>query len=176
MKIAICIGHNSKSRGVFSRFLDATEFEYNHRVADLIRNMMCDDVDVYYRYRKNGYNTEISELANRVNKKDYDLAIELHFNAFNGKSNGCEALYFHKSAKGKEYAESFCKVIEDEYESINRGAKSLNSDNQNGFGFVQRIKAPALILEPFFGDHPEAEKFINVHRYSCTVVEWIKSL
>lgn len=176
MKVAIVIGHNSRGQGKFSKFLNATEYEYNTRVANIIKDELGKDATVFNRRQNNGYNAEITELAKRVNSQHFDLAIELHFNAFNEKANGCEALYFHKSLIGKEYAASFCKAIHDEYGAINRGAKFLNSESQNGYGFLQKMKAPALILEPFFGDHPEAEKFINVHRYACVIVEWIKTL
>lgn len=176
MKIAICIGHNNRAQGMFSKRLNATEYEFNTRVANIIKDEIGKDATVFNRRQNSGYNAEITELANRVNSQKFDLAIELHFNAFNEKANGCEALYFHKSIKGKEYAESFCKVISNEYGSINRGAKPLSLVSQNGYGFVQKMKAPSLILEPFFGDHPEAEKFINVQRYACAVVEWINNL
>ena len=173
MKIAICVGHNSRSKGAFSKFLNQTEFDYNKRVAGILKEISCHDIHIFYRKSQNSYNKEISELADQVNKHHFDLALELHFNSFNGIANGVEALYFHNSKVGLELATEFSKRISFVYDSLNRGAKPLTNDGQNGFGFVQKLKAPAIILEPFFGDNEEAIKFINVQKYAETLNDWI---
>lgn len=173
MKIAICVGHNSRNKGAFSKYLNQTEFDYNKRVAEILKKISCNDVQIFYRKWQNGYNKEISELANKVNKHNFDLALELHFNSYNTIANGAEALYFHKSKIGLELATAFSQRISFIYDIENRGAKPLKNESQNGFGFVQKLKAPALILEPFFGDNKEAEKFINVQKYAETLNDWI---
>ena len=42
MKIAICVGHNSRSKGAFSKFLNQTEFDYNKRVAEILKEMFTE--------------------------------------------------------------------------------------------------------------------------------------
>lgn len=174
MKVAICIGHNSRHKGAFSLYLNATEFDYNTRIARLVKGQLNDHVEVFNRYYAWGYNKEIQNLADRVNRKVFDLVVELHFNAAAPSAEGYEALYFHTSKKGKEYAKSFCEAMGNEYGGINRGAKPLSKDTDRGFLFVQKMKAPAIILEPFFGSNKEATKFINAQRYADTLVSWLK--
>ncbi|MCB0460341.1 MAG: N-acetylmuramoyl-L-alanine amidase [Flavobacteriaceae bacterium] len=173
MKIALCIGHNSIAQGAKSPFLGTTEYLFNNRVAILVQQKL-EGVEIFTRKWQNSYVKEITELSNRVNQKSFDLAFELHFNSSMTGANGVEALYFHKSTKGKSLAESFCETIEMEYSSKNRGAKPLSGTNQNGFGFVQKMKAPAIILEPFFGSHKEALDYINVERYANAIVKWLQ--
>lgn len=173
MKIAICVGHNSRSKGAFSKYLNQTEFDFNKRVAEILKQISCNEVQIFYRKWQNSYNKEISELANQVNKQHFDLALEMHFNSFNGIANGVEALYFHKSKIGLELATAFSQRISFIYDIQNRGAKPLNNESQNGFGFVQKMKAPALILEPFFGDNKEALKFQDPSKYACSIKEWL---
>jgi len=159
MKVAICIGHNSRNKGAFSLYLNQSEFDYNTRIANLVKQQI--DVEIFNRYKTTGYTKEIENLALRVNRKEFDLVVELHFNAAAPTAEGYEALYFHTSTKGKEYAKSFCNAIGNEFGGVNRGAKPLSKDTDRGFLFVQKMNAPALILEPFFGSNKEATKFIN---------------
>lgn len=175
MKVAICVGHNHKQKGAFSKRLNQSEYDYNNRVAKLVQEKIPNS-EIFNRKYLGGYNTEMEDLAKRVNAKDFDLAIELHFNSLNEQSNGCEALYFHKSVKAKKHAESFCETIVMEYGIKNRGIKALSNSNQNGFGFVKKINAPAIVLEPFFGSNIEANNFINVQRYADTIVRWIECI
>src|SRR5690606_9768909 len=175
MKVAICIGHNSKNKGAFSLYLNQTEFDYNTRIANIVKQQLP-NVELFNRYNAWGYTKEIENLAARVNRKDFDLVVELHFNAAVPSAEGYEALYYHKSTKGNKYAESFCEAIGNEYGGINRGTKPLSQDTDRGFLFVQKMKAPAIILEPFFGSNKEATKFINAQRYADTLAKWIKCL
>lgn len=155
--------------------MGTTEYLFNTRVASLVQEKLK-DVYVFTRKWQNSYTKEITELANRVNKEQFDLVVELHFNSSITGANGVEALYFHKSKQGSMIAENYCEAIVMEYGSKNRGAKPLSASNQNGFGFVQKMKAPAIILEPFFGSHKEALEFNNVERYANTMVKWLECL
>lgn len=176
MKTAICIGHNSKNKGAFSLYLNQNEYDYNTRIANLVSKQLPNTIEVFNRYQDTGYNKEIENLSKRVNRSKFDLVMELHFNAAIPQANGCEALYFHKSKLGKQYAESFCNAVNKEYKTVNRGSKPLFSDVNRGFGFVQKINTPAIILEPFFGSNLEAQLFINAQRYADTIVKWINCL
>ncbi|OBQ56091.1 N-acetylmuramoyl-L-alanine amidase [Tamlana sp. s12] len=176
MKIAICIGHNKINKGAFSLYLNDSEFDYNTRVANYVKDYFGDSLDVYNRIKSSGYKEEISNLAERVNKVDYDLVMELHFNAAIPQAKGVEALYFYSSRKGKRFAKGFCEAVKMEYGSSSRGAKPLRKDSDRGFGFVQKIKAPAIILEPFFGSNVEAKKFMDAKRYANTLINWINCI
>lgn len=172
MKIALCIGHNSINQGAKSLYLNESEWVYNKEIAEC----MDDVCDIYYRSNGGGYKNEIKRLANQVNQKDYDLVMEMHYNAAVPEASGCEALYFHSSIKGKEYAEKFCQTITQNYLTKNRGAKPVSSENQRGYYFLQKMKAPAIILEPFFGTNNEALLFKDKYLYEQILRKYIIEL
>lgn len=157
-RIAIVVGHDKKEQGAFSPYLKKSEFAYHSEVIEPL------PFDIYYRSTMDGYMTKMRELAGRVNAKKYDLVVELHFNSFNGVANGCECLHLNGSALGKRWSEIYCKEIAKQYGVINRGAKAVSSGN--GHGFLSLMKAPAIIVEPFFGDHVESLKFADTVKYS----------
>lgn len=168
MKVAIVVGHDKIEQGAYSNLLKQSEFAYNSIVAELI------GFDTYFRNEKlNGYTTKVNELASRINKKNYDLVIELHFNSFNGVANGCEALYYNGSVKGQRYAEMFVSRIVQEYGTTPRGAKSKVVTDRGG-AFLKAVNAPCIILEPFFGDNKEALEFKCHSKYAELIKDLFK--
>ena len=166
MKIAIVVGHDKINQGAFSNILKQSEFAFNNEVAKLL------PYDVYFRNEKiKGYKSQMQELAKRINEKRYDLVIELHFNMFNGKAKGCECLYLKGSKIGKEQAEKLCKSITKDFGNINRGAVAIDNEKGRGYWFLKLINAPALIVEPFFGDNEETIAFKNKMKYAKTLID-----
>ena len=159
MKVAIVVGHDKIEQGAFSNLLKQSEFAYNSEVAKLI------GFDTYFRDTNGGYSTKIAELSKRINAKNYDLVIELHFNSFNSVVNGCEALYLKGSVKGQRFAEMFTSRIVQEYGTTPRGAKSRIVTDRGGL-FLKSVTAPCIILEPFFGDNKEALLFKCHSKYA----------
>lgn len=170
-KIAIVVGHDRKEQGVYSAPLQTSEYNYNYNVA----SHLSDVADIYYRPLIRGYKSQMEALAKEINPKGYDLVIELHFNAFNGRANGCETVGFEGSKAGAKYGKLFCKMLSDHYDLINRGHKATVPAGR-GYWFTKLMAAPALIVEPFFGDHPEAIKFEDTEEYACVIREWLARL
>ena len=162
-KVAIVVGHDRVEQGAYSHLLKHSEFSYNSELVKLL------PFDIYYRGTKGSYMDKMRDLAKQINGKGYSLVIEPHFNSFNGIANGCEALYHHKSTIGKRYAEMYCKNVVKEYGTVNRGAKATSSGN--GFGFLSLMDAPALILEPFFGDNKECLNFKDLNKYAKIIID-----
>lgn len=169
MKVAVVIGHNPHSKGAYSRYLKTTEYDYNAKVAEHLTGY-----HIYRRLPIGSYKKQIIHLAAQVNPKKYDLVIELHFNAFNASANGVETISFPKS-KSIAMGALYCDMIAKEYGTNKRGAKVATSDAR-GLYFLQTINAPALILEPFFGDAPEALKFEDTEKYANLIKEWVNCL
>lgn len=165
MKVAIVVGHDKVEQGAYSNLLKQSEFAYNSIVAELV------GFDTYFRDTKGGYSTKVAELSKRINAKNYDLVIELHFNSFNGIANGIESLYYNGSVKGQRYAEMYVSRMVQEYGTNPRGAKSKVETDRGGL-FLKSINAPCIILEPFFGDNKEALEFKCHSKYA----ELIKNL
>jgi len=174
-KTAIVVGHDIKEPGAYSKIIKQTEYDYNCKIA----NRLCREFDVYYRNENlNGYTSKMIDLAQRVNRKDYDYLIELHFNKYDGKANkkghGCESVIYPNNQKSKELSKELLKAISDKFGVKNRGVKEHGS-NDRGYQFLSRMKANAIILEPFFGDENEADKF-EVNKYANTIKETLKKI
>ena len=162
-KVAIVVGHDKIEQGAYSNLLKQSEFAYHSELVKLL------PFDIYYRSTKGSYMDKMRELAKQINGKGYTLVVELHFNMFNGKANGTECLYHHKSSVGKRYAEIYCKKVVNEYGTVLRGAKGISSGN--GFGFVSLMDAPALVVEPIFGDNKESLKFKDLTKHAKLLID-----
>jgi N-acetylmuramoyl-L-alanine amidase len=162
MKVAVVIGHDVKSPGAYSTHLHTFEYMYNSEVATYLAG--C--ADIYKRPLGGGYKTQMKTLAAEINAKNYDLVIELHFNCFNKEAHGCEAVIFKGNKTTRAKGEKFCKHITETYRTHNRGVKEVATDADRGYWFLRLMDAPAMILEPFFGDVEESLRFENPGKYA----------
>lgn len=176
MNIAIVVGHDSKRKGAFSPFFNLSEYDFYNKVVSFIP-----DVNVY-RYNPNisSYTKRKKALAREINKSNYDLVIELHFNAFRSSSaNGCETLYYFKSIKGKKYAELFSNMIHS-YTGIklrNNGLKPLKSRKDRGFASLVYVVAPVILIEPGFGTNKsDCDKIESPENLACIINDFINKI
>ena len=172
MRAAIVIGHDKTSPGAYSPFLGMSEYLYNSEVASYLHEF-C----IYRRPIGGGYKTQMRLLAEQINKEDFDLVVELHFNMFDGianeKGEGVETVSYPGNTYTKELGNKFCKLISEEYNTKSRGAKE-GIKNGRGWHFLDMIATNAIIVEPFFGDELEAEKFENPGVYAEVIKRWLK--
>lgn len=153
MKTAIVIGHTKGRKGAYSKYLKIHEYDLNKQIAEQLRDVA--DIYEYDTYNL-GYTSMVKRNAKKLNKKDYDLVLELHFNAAESRqANGCEALYYFKNKRASKLAEDFCYLVNDMLGTKIRGAKALYSKKQRGYAAVYYPKATTLILEPFFGTNKD---------------------
>lgn len=169
MKICLVIGHDQNSKGAYSKYLKKSEYDYH---SEMVQNLH--GVDIYRRTPSKSYKAQMLKLAEQINPKGYDLVVELHFNSFNGSANGVETISYPKS-KSLIYGKEYCNLISKEYGTKNRGAKEA-TENGRGWWFLKYMDAPALILEPFFSDHIEAEKFSNTEQYAESICKWFNKI
>lgn len=156
-EVAIVIGHDKMRPGAYSLYLGMSEYIYNTEVAQYLACV----ADVYKRPLAGNYKKQMEQLASQINKKPYKLVVELHFNAFNKKASGCEAVIYKGNSFTAAVGDRFCQLVTKKYATKNRGVKEVSNPNDRGYWFLQKMKAPAIILEPFFGDNEEALKFKN---------------
>ena len=171
MKTAIVVGHDVSEQGAVSKILDMTEYRFNCLVAD----ELCNDFDIYYRdAKKRGYNAKMDELVRQINGKPYDFVIELHFNKFDGiankKGHGCEAVIFPSNKKSRELSNKILNEISKDFGVFNRGVKEHGA-TERGHGFLSKMNANAIILEPFFGDENEAKMILDFEKYAACLKE-----
>ena len=91
-------------------------------------------------------NEEIAYFIGEEHKQNYDLSVQLHLNAFNGKAYGCEA--FSYNAEGLPAAKRISAKLGTVW--YNRGAKA-----SPGLYWTRKTKAKSVLVESFFCDSAE---------------------
>jgi N-acetylmuramoyl-L-alanine amidase len=168
MRAAIVIGHDKTSPGAYSNYLHTSEYIYNCEVATYLAAY----ADIYKRPIGGNYKAQMRKLAAQINAEQYDLVIELHFNSFNKEVNGCETFSFPGNHKTLAFGDRYCEQLCKKYHTKNRGSKEAEIGGR-GWWFLALMEAPAIILEPFFGDHEESLKFENPGDYAEVIRDLI---
>lgn len=177
-KIAIIVGHAPESKGACSKWL-SPEFDYNKKVADELKKLNPELYTIYtHDSYSGGYYKMQQSAADKINKENFDLVMELHYNSsLSPKSNGTEACYWFASKKGKEYAHIITEEISKAFQTKNRGIRALANKNDRGYWFTYLMKAPAIIVEPFFGTNEfDSYKFQDYVKYATVLNSILKSI
>lgn len=152
--VAIVIGHTKRQKGACSPFGIPCEWDFNKKVASYLEDIA--DIHYYNPYTI-GYTRRVKELAKKLNKKNYKLIVELHYNAAgSSQANGTECLYYFKNRWTKELSQDFSKMFAEDFGTTirgNNGAKALVNLKDRGFAAVYYPKAPAILVEPIFGSN-----------------------
>lgn len=154
-KIAISVGHSILKNGnCTSASGCVNEYEYNKKLAPLVKKYLEYtgwDADVIRCPEKkfSAASEEKSYKLPKINGGDYDLAVELHLNASDGKGYGAEVYY--KTSSGKKYAKSVQKSLATLFR--NRGIKQVDN-----LYFLNSTKPPAILVESFFCDNKDDYK------------------
>lgn len=172
MEFAIVVGHTKLRPGACSPYDIQCEWAFNKAVAEELKDV----ADIYYYDSYNlGYRKMVKRNADKMNKKDYKLILELHYNAASPSANGAEGVYYFRNKKTKELSQLFADLMHEKFGMKKRGPKALVSKNDRGFWAVYYPYAPTIILEPFFGSNKrDVERFIS--KGISTYVEVIKEL
>lgn len=171
-KFAVIIGHTGDSPGAFSPFINMPEFVFNSGVAKHLEDV----ADVYfYDSYKYGYRSMVNKVYREINQEDYLLTLELHFNSAVPSANGTEALHYYTSEKGKKYANKLVDLVVAEFNTRSRGVIGVDRNQRGGYALYAG-KAPAVLIEPFFGSNAEdAEKFKgNDKKYAQVIKDFFK--
>ena len=156
MNIFVCVGHANYGGGVISS-ADGTksggvnEYKYNKALAPYVakwletaghKATLC----IAPEGKLHSLNDEINYFIGLENKGNYDLAVQLHLNAFNTKACGTEAYAYN--SEGLKVAEAICKKLGTVWK--NRGAQI-----KTGLYWTRKTKAKAVLIESFFCDNRE---------------------
>lgn len=144
-KVCIIIGHGGSDPGAVSQDKKTTELAYNTEIAEKLSEEL----------KENGYeafthNRGYSKMENtqHINSQNPDLVISLHCNSSGPHSTGTEAIHYPDSKNGVRFATILSKNVSEAFGIRNRGAKEPYQGR--GDGLLRRLKAPAVISEPFF--------------------------
>lgn len=156
MKIFICVGHAYYANGSISsadgvKYGGVNEYKYNKELAPYVVKWLKEAgheavLCIAPEKRFNCLQEEINYFIGEEYKADYDLAIQLHLNAFNSKAYGCEAYAYN--AEGLKVAERICSKLSTVWK--NRGA-AIRTD----LYWTRKTKARAVLIESFFCDNKE---------------------
>lgn len=171
MKIALIIGHGNGDSGAMG-FNGMSEFNYNSFVAEEVAKSLK-QVELFYRGDEG-----IAGVGHLVEAFQPDISIELHLNAFNGKSEGCEVLCLVSDGKaaelGRNFAEAFCKKFRRRVRA-DFGVKWIDKKDRGYFNLHSVESVPKNILvEPFFVDNQN--EWIEPNDYINFLIKWIGAL
>lgn len=154
MNIFVCVGHANYGGGVISsadgtKYGGVNEYKYNKELAPYVVKWLkaagCSTtLCVAPEGQLHNLNDEVNYFIGEEGKQAYDLAIQLHLNAFNGQAYGCEAYAYN--AAGLAVADAICKKLGTVW--TNRGPQ-IRTD----LYWTRRTKARAVLIESFFCDN-----------------------
>lgn len=152
--VTISIGHSIKDQGAESSDGNVTEYQYNKQLADCIKKHLNDkDVEVHIVNRfSDAGGTGMTAAVKAVNKYKADCIVELHANAYNGSTSGCETLFWHTYSDAKKLAQCVQKEMIACLGNNDRGVKS-RSTGDRGAALLRDAYYPCIITEPFFIDN-----------------------
>lgn len=165
MKLALLPGHARKKEGAAccaGYYKDFGEWAlarvYLPSLADELRSK---GYSVQLTQRADAGGTSPRYSARAANATGADIALEWHFNSAAPATQGCEVLYWHKSATGKRFASLLSERLADLLGVPNRGAKPIGDPDDRGYRAFRDSRMPFFMVEPCFaGSNPhESERF-----------------
>ena len=159
MKTCVVAGHTStgKGTGAVGYINESTE---NRVVAKKVVEYLkqAGHEAVYGEINKS--DNYLAEQVAIANKSNYDLVVQIHFNA--GGGTGTETLY--KTTSGKKYAEQVTKSLGKMYKQ--RGAKQ-----RTDLYWLNRTNAPAILVETCFVDSKvDTDKYLSNKTYTAKLI------
>lgn len=154
--VVLAVGHSrANDKGASS--VDGTfEWDYNVEVCylteQILEGMGVPAIVVENYGNIPDYQAAINWLARFCKQVDAKCVTEHHFNSYDGSADQEEYLHWHTSSGGLMLA----NAIHDAHQANDpnprtRGVKARSSGR--GAYFLRKTPCPAVICEPFFGDH-----------------------
>ena len=150
MKIALCAGHHKDRKGAVNKKHNLNEYDEALKVIIPLTEILL----------KNGhpvstFSGRLSQKIANINKYDFDLAIDLHFNASTYVAKGCEVMYVPGSETRRGQAEVMSQEIALYMNLRDRGAKEGvywggENPGTKPDAFLSKTNCAAFIPEPLF--------------------------
>ncbi len=158
MKLAIVVGHNVRAQGAVRADTGETEYSWNGRLADIIeaRSVRIPQIEVrtFFREDLRSYRKELHDVYGRTDRWGADATCELHFNgAATQSATGTETLT-SGSARSIRFAQAVQDKMLDALGLRDRGLKTVSREGRGGRS-LHTGRAPAILVEPFFGSSPK---------------------
>lgn len=153
-KIFISVGHGGEDCGA----IGVNKVKESDKTLELSlavkKKLLAVGVDVQLSREKDCNNIQSTKLK-QIAKYNPDIAIDIHFNAYNGTATGTECYYQHNVSRSKNLAENLSRLVSETIGIKNRGAKTkLLSDGRDYFGMLRNCTTcPIVLLEVCFIDN-----------------------
>lgn len=161
-QVALIVGHNKVEQGA-RNYKGETEFSFNSRIAARVserlakRGVVC---AIIKRPHGRSYEAQVKSVINEIKKVKAPFAISLHFNAYNKKAYGCEALIDdHVMYNDKTWllADYFTDELNKKMSIVERHQDGLKvvKRNHNGALMLRSLQdagVSAFIAEPVFAN------------------------
>jgi len=155
-RLAIVVGHNSEKQGAVRADTGETEFVWNSRLARRIERLAREygiQVRTFFRTPGLGYSREIARVYDEVDRWKAEASVELHFNgAASPQATGTETLS-SGTALSLRLAEAVNREMVAALGLRDRGIRTRAASERGG-GSLHSGRAPAILIEPFFGSSP----------------------
>jgi N-acetylmuramoyl-L-alanine amidase len=144
MKVLICAGHTLKGKGTGATGY-INESEENRILSNIVVKYLKyagHEVDYYEVNEGSDY---LAKQVAKANSKDYDLVVQIHFNAFKLTNNSMGTETYYLSDSGKVWAEKVNDKLSTVFKS--RGVKK-----GTGLYWLKNSKPIAILIETCFVD------------------------
>lgn len=176
LKVGLFVGHN---RGTGATAIDgADEWESRKKVAEAAAKLLSEDgyqAHVIYRDGTLGYASAMRKHGRTSTRLNLDVALELHFNAFDGEAHGAEIIVASQPTAdrlGRAFVDATAEAYPDRV--LRSGGVKLQRSGR-GYLFNANQRCPSGIYEPFFGDSSEWYEYANdVEKEARYVTDIIK--
>lgn len=154
-KLSILVGHNADAQGARRRDTGESEYVWNGRLAAMMQDLAPEFgliARVFRRTKGGTYSDEIRRVYNESDAWGAEGSVELHFNSHeNSGATGTETLTSGTPASMR-LAQDVQNEVMAALSLADRGIKT----RREGRGSASLLfgKAPAIIVEPFFGSSP----------------------
>ncbi len=160
-RLAIVVGHNSEKQGAVRGDTGETEFVWNSDLAKMIEGeaQAYPDLEVktFYRQPGLGYTREIRRVYEETDRWGANATVELHFNSSaSPNASGTETL-----TSGTPASMALAVSVNQEMVAAlglkDRGVKTRSASDRGGASLMSG-RAPAVLIEPFFGSSEKGQK------------------
>ena len=159
MKIYLIAGHQINKRGANGIFKEEIEtIKLRDSIAEYLKQHNLEAIT-------DNDTQNLSEVISMINKTclEDDLIIDIHFNAYNGKSRGTEAFTYSQQL----IAQRIVNITSDSLKIPNRGVKNIKYSQHNRLAILQDTKCKAILWEVCFCDNKED---VNNYKNNKTIL------
>lgn len=158
MKLGLVVGHTAQAPGAVRKDTGEAEFFWNKDLAERAKKYAHRHsfvvVKIFYRPEGLGYKRGLQAAYGEADAWNATLTNELHFNSHhNPNATGTEVLS-SGSALSLKFADAMQEEMINALGLKDRGVKVVTRNGRGGYNLVCG-KAPAILIEPFFGSSAE---------------------